>query len=235
MCAFRRQVHFRGRQVGGRRDFESSRTGRNACIITVYACRLSPHPPRRKTCPRSCGTCKSSEKTKTRKRQNVQRHNKGEGSQGQGEQVCADSDAQCEQWSLYHQCTENPAFMSHTCPRSCELCCTDADSSCGAWAAKGECQANAKYMARMCPDSCKACEGQQRLVHGRESTAQGSTSSRCTDIYSDCARVAGSSPDACLARDFMKENCMKTCGLCVGEQTPRTVRHRGTTSAKEEL
>nr|XP_027229047.1 putative tyrosinase-like protein tyr-3 [Penaeus vannamei] len=69
--------------------------------------------------------------------------------------ACVDSHVNCPSWASLGYCRTNPAYMSTSCKKSCNICgggsgCVDKGPHCTSWAAKGECQRNPSYVNDVC-------------------------------------------------------------------------------------
>jgi hypothetical protein len=90
---------------------------------------------------------------------------------------CIDADSRCLFWAQVGECVNNPAFMTRSCPQSCELCigkewlfpwdvhedCEDAHPKCELWQTEGECIKNPSFMKQSCRQSCKKCVNPSKL------------------------------------------------------------------------
>mmetsp|Transcript_12532 Transcript_12532/g.20867 ORF Transcript_12532/g.20867 Transcript_12532/m.20867 type:complete len:470 (-) Transcript_12532:99-1508(-) len=82
---------------------------------------------------------------------------------------CYDDFQDCLTWAESGECTNNPTFMTESCPMSCEYCsggklaswenkeCLDLHPKCSDWAGQGECVGNPGYMKQGCKRSCLTC------------------------------------------------------------------------------
>ncbi|XP_037799604.1 zinc metalloproteinase nas-4-like [Penaeus monodon] len=116
--------------------------------------------------------------------------------------ACVDSHANCASWASLGYCRTNPAYMSTSCKKSCNICgggsgCVDKGPHCTSWAAKGECQRNSAYMSLMCKKACSLC-------------GVGVSCSNESQHCQDWARKGECQRNPAYMRQF----CSKACGLC---------------------
>jgi len=72
---------------------------------------------------------------------------------------CMDSNPNCNMWSGWGECYNNPAYMLPYCAFSCHQCvCGNNHERCDIWQTEGECEANPDWMLVHCRKACDVCD-----------------------------------------------------------------------------
>lgn len=128
-----------------------------------------------RNCRKSCLKCTDQDDTDTSRDENdtergtnPDRNNNDDRSRNRDDSnaECVDKyhdTEQCQRWANRNECSNNPAWMTPNCRRSCNRCgrpkCIDEynTTKCLKWARNGECRINKGWMIPNCRKSCKAC------------------------------------------------------------------------------
>ena len=98
--------------------------------------------------------------------------------------------------------TEPPSDCEDFNPTDCEY-----------WADIGECEANPGFMLEACPKSCDACP-EPPTVPSPQGEPEPPVFGDCFDNHPHC--TFWRSRNECeLSKDWMDENCARSCGLCL--------------------
>ncbi|XP_048584443.1 zinc metalloproteinase nas-15 isoform X2 [Nematostella vectensis] len=131
--------------------------------------------------------------------------------------VCEDKyKDRCPGWASSGECSNNNAWMSNNCPKSCRTCgepdsdCKDEfPVACNDWGLQSECTNNPQWMNDNCAKTCGACGT------GVPPTEDPNL---CEDKYPKCSSWA--STGECSANfQWMHQNCKKSCRVCGEPQT----------------
>ena len=87
--------------------------------------------------------------------------------------------------------------------------CVDFNQTdCAYWAGIGECEANPGFMLESCPQSCGTCPEPEP-----PSEPAPPVFGDCFDNHPHCS-FWESKNECVLSKDWMDENCARSCGLC---------------------